>query len=125
VRRVEASIGDGSVFGGELELRLEFVRVESFGEDGSGDMSDPESIGGCSKGQRSFRLFCERDNYNNQHNNMRWLFSFLLLWLSATVSALSASGDRVLVVLEEAGEKDKYSTFWGDLEGMFSPSLMN
>lgn len=50
---------------------------------------------------------------------MRWLFSFLLLWLSATVSALSAAGDRVLVVLEEATEKDKYSSFWGDLESMF------
>ncbi|KAE9973203.1 hypothetical protein BLS_003724 [Venturia inaequalis] len=47
---------------------------------------------------------------------MRWLFSFLLLWLSATVSALSATGNRVLVVLEEATAKDKYSSFWGDLE---------
>lgn len=35
------------------------------------------------------------------------------------MSALSAAGDRVLVVLEEATEKDKYSSFWGDLESMF------
>jgi oligosaccharyltransferase complex subunit beta len=55
---------------------------------------------------------------------MRWLFSFMLLWLSAVVSALSASGSRLLVVLEEAGEKDKYSTFWGDLEGMSSPNYL-
>jgi oligosaccharyltransferase complex subunit beta len=49
---------------------------------------------------------------------MRWLFSFLLLWLGAVVSALSESGSRLLVILEDSAEKDKYSTFWGDLEGM-------
>ncbi|KAF2431324.1 Dolichyl-diphosphooligosaccharide-protein glycosyltransferase 48kDa subunit [Tothia fuscella] len=47
---------------------------------------------------------------------MRWLFSFLLLWLSTIVTALSSSGNRLLVVLEESSEKDKYSQFWGDLE---------
>jgi hypothetical protein len=68
----------------------------------------------------------ESGQYNIQPFKMRWLFSFLLLWLSAVVSALSESGNRVLVVLEEAGEKDKYSTFWGDLEGrIISTCLMD
>jgi oligosaccharyltransferase complex subunit beta len=49
---------------------------------------------------------------------MRWFFSFLLLWLPTIISALSSSGNRLLVVLEEASEKDKYSQFWGDLECM-------
>jgi len=48
---------------------------------------------------------------------MRWFLSFLLLGLFAAVNALSSSGNRLLVVLEESGEKDKYSKFLGDLEG--------
>lgn len=48
---------------------------------------------------------------------MKLLFSWLLLALLGVVSALSSSGSRLLVVLEETGEKDKYSQFWGDLEG--------
>ncbi|KAJ9295163.1 hypothetical protein DTO271G3_6333 [Paecilomyces variotii] len=47
---------------------------------------------------------------------MRWFLSFLLLCFSGAVHALSTSGNRLLVVLEEAAEKDAYSTFWGDLE---------
>jgi hypothetical protein len=47
---------------------------------------------------------------------MRWLFSFLLLWLPVAISALSSSGNRVLVVLEDTAAKDKYSQFWSDLE---------
>ena len=49
-------------------------------------------------------------------SNMRWLFSFLLLALLGVVQALSSSGDRLLVVLEELAEKDKYSEFWEDLQ---------
>ncbi|KAF2398011.1 Dolichyl-diphosphooligosaccharide-protein glycosyltransferase 48kDa subunit [Trichodelitschia bisporula] len=48
---------------------------------------------------------------------MRWLSSFLLLAVAGIASALSASGNRLLVVLEDAGEKDKYSQFWTELEG--------
>lgn len=48
---------------------------------------------------------------------MRWFLSFLLLCFSGAVHALSTSGNRLLVVLEEAAEKDAYSTFWSDLEG--------
>ncbi|KAK5110679.1 hypothetical protein LTR85_000761 [Meristemomyces frigidus] len=40
----------------------------------------------------------------------------LLLGLLAFVSALSAQGGQLLVVLEEQGERSKYSQFWSDLE---------
>lgn len=49
---------------------------------------------------------------------MRRLFSFLVLALLGVVQALSSSGRRLLIVLEEASEKAKYSTFWEDLEGL-------
>ena len=48
---------------------------------------------------------------------MRWFFSLLLLGLLAAVNALSSSGSRLLVVLEELGEKERYSKFLSDLEG--------
>jgi hypothetical protein len=49
---------------------------------------------------------------------MRWLLSFLLLgFWGACVHALSSSGTRLLVVLEE--DKSLYSTFWADLKGTF------
>ncbi|KAF2453977.1 Dolichyl-diphosphooligosaccharide--protein glycosyltransferase subunit WBP1 [Lineolata rhizophorae] len=47
---------------------------------------------------------------------MRWLFSLAVLALASAVSALSAVGNRLLVVLEEESERDKYSNFWADLE---------
>ncbi len=49
---------------------------------------------------------------------MRRLFSFLVLALLGVVEALSSSGRRLLIVVEETAEKAKYSTFWGDLEGL-------
>ncbi|KAE8389165.1 Dolichyl-diphosphooligosaccharide--protein glycosyltransferase subunit WBP1 [Aspergillus alliaceus] len=47
---------------------------------------------------------------------MRWCLSLLLFGFLAVVHALSSSGSRLLVVLEDAAEKEAYSTFWGDLE---------
>ncbi|KAI9812309.1 MAG: oligosaccharyl transferase glycoprotein complex, beta subunit [Pycnora praestabilis] len=47
---------------------------------------------------------------------MRGLLSLLLLALLSVVQALSSSGNRLLVVIEELGDKAKYSKFWGDLE---------
>lgn len=47
---------------------------------------------------------------------MRWLFFQLILGLLSLVHALSSSGSRLLVVIEEASEKDQYSQFWADLE---------
>lgn len=47
------------------------------------------------------------------------LFSSIcaLLWaISPFVQAKSATGDRVLVVLEDVAEKENYQQFWADLE---------
>lgn len=41
---------------------------------------------------------------------------FLFLAFLGLVSARSAVGDRILVVLEDGGEKNLYSQFWADLE---------
>ncbi|KAF2660347.1 Dolichyl-diphosphooligosaccharide-protein glycosyltransferase 48kDa subunit [Lophiostoma macrostomum CBS 122681] len=48
---------------------------------------------------------------------MRWLFSLVVVALLAAVQAVSFTGKRLLVVLDEASEKEKYSVFLGDLEG--------
>ncbi|KAI8632848.1 Dolichyl-diphosphooligosaccharide--protein glycosyltransferase subunit WBP1 [Xylariaceae sp. FL1651] len=48
---------------------------------------------------------------------MRSLVSFLVLLLVAAVQAISSSGNRLLVVLEDVAEKANYSKFLGDLEG--------
>ena len=37
------------------------------------------------------------------------------------VQAKSAAGDRVLVVLEDDGERNLYSQFWADLECKIYP----
>lgn len=47
---------------------------------------------------------------------MRPVLSFLLFAFLGAVQALSSTGSRLLVVLEEAADKDKYSKFWGDLQ---------
>lgn len=47
---------------------------------------------------------------------MRWLLTFFFLALLGVVQALSSAGNRLLVVLEELKEKDKYSQLWADLE---------
>ncbi len=49
---------------------------------------------------------------------MRWLLSFLLLGLLSVVEAVSSSGNRLLVVLDDLAEKAKYSKYIADLEGM-------
>ncbi|KAI9811972.1 MAG: oligosaccharyl transferase glycoprotein complex, beta subunit [Thelocarpon impressellum] len=46
-----------------------------------------------------------------------WRFlSLLILTLLAAVHAVSTAGNRLLVVLEEQGDKGHYSKFWKDLE---------
>lgn len=50
---------------------------------------------------------------------MRWCLSFLLFCFLAVVHALSSSGNRLVVILEEATEKELYSSFWSDLQGEF------
>lgn len=51
---------------------------------------------------------------------MRLLAALTLLFLSLLqlVSAKSAVGDRLLVVLEDESQKGLYSKFWADLECM-------
>ena len=51
---------------------------------------------------------------------MRYLLSLVLLGLVSLAQAISTTGNRLLVVIEEAAEKVKYSTLWKDLEGMFN-----
>ncbi len=51
---------------------------------------------------------------------MRWLLSFLLLGLLSVVQAVSSSGNKLLVVLEELADKSKYSKYLADLEGVDS-----
>ncbi|KAJ4290550.1 oligosaccharyl transferase glycoprotein complex, beta subunit [Kalmusia sp. IMI 367209] len=46
---------------------------------------------------------------------MRWLFSFLLFALLGAVQALSSTGSRLLVVLEDESEREKYSVLLEDL----------
>ncbi|KAF2714408.1 Dolichyl-diphosphooligosaccharide-protein glycosyltransferase 48kDa subunit [Pleomassaria siparia CBS 279.74] len=48
---------------------------------------------------------------------MRWSFSLLFTALLGAVSAKSFTGGRLLVVLENAAEQEKYSVFLGDLTG--------
>ena len=56
---------------------------------------------------------------------MRSLLSVLLLCLASTVAALSSSGSKLLVVLEDAAQKSKYSKFWKQLEGEFRHSVVS
>lgn len=50
---------------------------------------------------------------------MRWCLSFLLICFLAFVHGLSSAGNRLVVILEDAAEKELYSSFWGDLQGAF------
>jgi hypothetical protein len=56
---------------------------------------------------------------------MRLFLSFLVLAFLGLVQALSSSGSRLLVVLEEAADKALYSKFWADLEGWLNPAMWN
>lgn len=51
------------------------------------------------------------------YSKMRWCLALLLCCFLAAVNALSSSGSRLLVVLDESTEKSAYSTLWSDLEG--------
>jgi hypothetical protein len=61
-----------------------------------------------------------RISYNN-NDDMRWLLSILLLGLLSVVHAVSSSGSKLLVVLEELADKAKYSKYLADLESAFIP----
>jgi len=50
---------------------------------------------------------------------MRSFFLGLFLALLSFVSALSAAGSKLLVVVDDEADKGKYSTFWSDLQCMW------
>lgn len=54
---------------------------------------------------------------------MKSLFSLLVLLLAAVVQAVSSAGGRLLVVLDDVADKEKYSTFFGDLARTPSQNL--
>jgi len=50
---------------------------------------------------------------------MRWFFSLLLFGILGVVRALSSTGSRLLVVLDDHSERDTYAVFLDDLSGEF------
>ena len=48
---------------------------------------------------------------------MRYFFLCLFATLISLAQALSSTGVRLLIVIEEAAERAKYSQLWADLEG--------
>jgi hypothetical protein len=50
---------------------------------------------------------------------MRRFFSFLALFLLGAVQAVSFSGSRLLVILDDVAEREKYGVFLGDLESKY------
>lgn len=65
------------------------------------------------------RATCPSSKLPIRHT-MRWLlsFAFAFAW-AAGVQAKSFAGSRLLVVLEEQAEREKYSVFLEDLTGRF------
>jgi len=61
----------------------------------------------------------EKRSRASSHNTlaMRLRILGLVLGLLGVVSALSAQGQKLLVVNEDEGESSKYSQFWADLQG--------
>lgn len=49
---------------------------------------------------------------------MRWLLSLLLLGIASVVQAVSHSGNRLLVLLDDLADKSKYSKYFQDIEGI-------
>lgn len=48
---------------------------------------------------------------------MQTILSAAVLLLAAVVSAVSTTGNRLLVVLDNVADKDNYKQFFGDLTG--------
>ena len=51
---------------------------------------------------------------------MKSLFTLLVLLLAAVVRAVSSTGSRLLVILDDVTDKADYSTFFGDLSSMLA-----
>lgn len=72
------------------------------------------------------QLYCDFLSacFNHSLADMKSFLSLLLLGLIGLVQALSSTGNRLLVVLEEASDKAKYSSFWGQLECKSPPFIL-
>jgi hypothetical protein len=64
---------------------------------------------------------CELLSPSNPRDNMRSLVLSILLALLGVVQAISSTGNRLLVVLEDESQKASFSKFWSDLEGPRPP----
>jgi oligosaccharyltransferase complex subunit beta len=51
---------------------------------------------------------------------MSSLLSLFVFLFAAVVSAISTSGNRLLVILDDVADKESYSKFLGDLESVCS-----
>ena len=54
---------------------------------------------------------------------MRWLFALLLAPFLTLTLALSSSGNRLVVISEDAAEQKKFSKLFGDLKGELTKLL--
>ena len=54
---------------------------------------------------------------------MRWLFALLLAPFLTLTLALSSSGNRLVVISEDAAEQKKFSKLFGDLKGELAELL--
>jgi hypothetical protein len=80
----------------------------------------PMRLGGLANGLRltiAALHYAELDKFNFQIPRiMRWLLSFTVAFVwTVVVQAKSFTGSRLLVVLEEPAEREKYSVFLEDL----------
>jgi hypothetical protein len=113
-----------SPYGGEavveavVKVRLEVWEVGLRGGS-SGMLGRAWRRGGLEHTSTSPVLEVNKIHYSHHEIRMRWFLSFLVLALLGVVQALSSSGSRLLVVIEELAEKDKYSKFWDDLTGAY------
>lgn len=75
--------------------------------------------------RRRHATFPAQSRIQSNHSKMRWQhFSWLLLALFGLAQALSSSGNRLLVVIDEDDSKDKYSKFFSDLEGISKTAMI-
>lgn len=59
----------------------------------------------------------KHDDSEDTHKMRSIIASLLAVCLVGLVNALSSTGSRLLVILDDVADKDKYSKFWGDLQG--------
>ena len=108
MRKEEAKEARGSLDG--LDRALVPMRSARQAVQGLG-ISEPKL------GAPFFKLFWLLPKAQQAENvgEMHRLLCCLLLCFAALVQSLSSTGNRLLVVIEDPTERDKYSQFWDDL----------